>query len=109
VSERLQLSRREFGLGLGATPVFVPAPAPRERAPWDAPAEVRKVFVGVPKPTWPRPDLNFEQEMAGISANLAGSSPAQSRGPLTAAMAKSRRTSSRGKSLPARTPSWCWT
>lgn len=73
MSERpFRLSRREFGLGLGATPVFVPASrAAVSGAPWDAPAEVRKVFVGVPKPTWPRPDLNFEQEMAGISANLA--------------------------------------
>jgi hypothetical protein len=68
----LKLSRREFGLGLGAAPMLVPAAhAVEGDAPWAGPAVVKKVFVGVPKPTWPRPDLNFQQEMAGINGKLA--------------------------------------
>jgi hypothetical protein len=68
--QRVRLSRREFGLSLCVAPALaVPAQAAVD-APWDGAAVVKKVFVGVPKPTWPRPDLNFEQEMAGINANL---------------------------------------
>jgi hypothetical protein len=68
----LKLSRREFGMGLSALPALAPAArAASSGAPWDAPADVRKVFVGVPTPTWPRPDLNFEQEMGEISGRLA--------------------------------------
>jgi len=67
-----RLSRREFSLSLGAAPVMASmARAAASDAPWDAPAVVKKVFVGVPKPTWPRPDLNFEQEMAAINGKLA--------------------------------------
>lgn len=70
--QTLKLSRREFGLGLGAASMLVPAAqAATGDAPWAAPAVVKKVFVGVPKPTWPRPDLNFEQEMAEINGKLA--------------------------------------
>ncbi|MCX6620399.1 MAG: hypothetical protein NTY38_04860, partial [Acidobacteria bacterium] len=32
---------------------------------------VHTVFLASPKPTWPYPALNFEQEMAGIKARLA--------------------------------------
>jgi hypothetical protein len=67
-----RLSRREFGLGLGAAPFLAPvARAAAGDAPWDGPAVVKKVFVGVTKTTWPRPDLNFEQEMSEISGKLA--------------------------------------
>lgn len=47
------------------------APAVPLAGPWDGPAEVVKVFVGVDRPTWPRPDLNFEQEMAEINRSLS--------------------------------------
>ncbi len=68
----IKLSRREFGLGLGAASVLAaPARAAGSGAKWDEPAVVKKVFVGVAKPTWPRPDLNFEHEMAEINGKLA--------------------------------------
>jgi len=67
-----RMTRRQFGLTLAAAPVAIPmVRSASSDAPWDGPAIVRKVFVGVPNPTWPRPDLNLNQEMGEISAKLA--------------------------------------
>jgi hypothetical protein len=67
----LDLTRRQFGMTLAAANASsVVMAATGEDAPWSGPAIVRKVFVGIPKPTWPRPDLDFKQEMAGISGKL---------------------------------------
>lgn len=69
----IRMTRRQFGFSLAAAPMAVPfLRASSGDAPWDGPAIVRKVFVGVPKPTWPRPDLDLNQEMAEISSKLAG-------------------------------------
>ena len=67
-----RMTRRQFGFGVAAAPAAVPMMrAATSGAPWDGPAVVKKVFVGIPKPTWPRPDLDHQQEMADISAKLA--------------------------------------
>lgn len=66
------MTRRQFGFSVAAARIAAPIVGfASGDAPWDGPAIVRKVFVGVPKPTWPRPDLNLNQEMAEISAKLA--------------------------------------
>ena len=65
------LSRRRFNLCLaGAAMPFAPATG-SETKPWVGPAMVKKVYVGVEKPTWPRPDLDFQREVADIEARLA--------------------------------------
>jgi hypothetical protein len=61
------LTRREFGVALAAG-TLLPAAEPM---PWDGPATVRKVYLAVPKPTWPRPDLNVEQERAELEERMA--------------------------------------
>jgi len=67
-----RMTRRQFGFSLAAATMAAPViRAASGDAPWDDPAIVKKVFVGVPKPTWPRPDLDFKQEMGEISAKLA--------------------------------------
>jgi hypothetical protein len=67
-----RMTRRQFGLTLAAAPVMIPlGRSASGDAPWNDPAIVRKVFVGVPKPTWPRPDLDLDQEMSEINAKLA--------------------------------------
>jgi hypothetical protein len=69
---QFRMTRRQFGLALSAAPVMIPmARSVSIDAPWDGPAIVRKVFVGVPNPTWPRPDLDLNQEMSEINARLA--------------------------------------
>jgi hypothetical protein len=65
------MTRRQFGLALAAAPAIIPAArSVSGGAPWDSPAIVRKVFVGVPNPTWPRPDLDLNQEMIEINTKL---------------------------------------
>src|SRR5512135_80741 len=69
---KFHMTRRQFAMTLAAAPVVIPmARSASSDAPWDGPAIVRKVFVGVAKPTWPRPDLDLNQEMSEISAKLA--------------------------------------
>ena len=63
------ISRRTFALSLAAS--ALPLRAAAEGGPWNEPAVVHKVFLATPKPTWPYPTLDFEQEMAGINARLA--------------------------------------
>ncbi len=64
------LTRRQFGLVLGSAMLPLPVLA-QQTAPWSGPAIVKKVYLAVPKPTWPRPDLDVKQEMAGIETRLA--------------------------------------
>lgn len=65
----VMFTRRDFALCLGAT--ALPLPAATEGAPWNGPANVHKVYLATPKPTWPYPDLDFKQEIAGIDKRLA--------------------------------------
>jgi hypothetical protein len=39
--------------------------------PWDGPAKVRKVYLASQTPSWPRPDVNLDQDKAEIEAQLA--------------------------------------
>jgi hypothetical protein len=67
------LTRRRFSLTLGGAALSLsglPLSA-AEDMPWAAPAMVTKVYLAVPRPTWPRPDLDVKQEIAGIEARLA--------------------------------------
>ncbi len=73
-SSSSSFTRRQFGLTTlaGATPVT--ALSTRKEAadpPWAGPAVVRKVYVAVPKPTWPRPTIDVEATRAEIEAQLA--------------------------------------
>jgi hypothetical protein len=68
----LLLSRRQFGWTLSGL-----AMAPRlfgatQAMPWAAPATVKKVYLAVPQPTWPRPDLDVQAERAELEAVLSG-------------------------------------
>ncbi len=67
---RTYLTRRHFMLGSSAAfALWGRAQTPGD-APWDGPAVVRKVFLAG-TPSWPRPDLDLAQEVAGIEAQLA--------------------------------------
>jgi len=67
------MTRRQFGLSLGASPVVLSSTAPMASltGPWSDPAIVKKVYVAKPVPTWPRPDLDVKQERAAIEKRLA--------------------------------------
>jgi hypothetical protein len=69
---RNETSRRKFLLCTGGSLVAAPlsAAAAAESTPWNDPANVRKVYLAVPKPTWPKPDLDVAAEIAGIEAEL---------------------------------------
>ncbi|MEN6609144.1 MAG: hypothetical protein ABFD60_17985 [Bryobacteraceae bacterium] len=67
----LSLTRRQFGLSLSASAAAWSAVPPAAPAPWMGPAIVRKVYLAKPQPTWPRPDLDFQQEIASIEPRLA--------------------------------------
>lgn len=65
----LTLTRRDFALCLGAT--ALPLSAATEAAPWNGPANVHKVYLASPKPTWPRPDIDCQREIAETDKRLA--------------------------------------
>lgn len=66
------LTRRQFNTMLAAAAVTSGVAADGgEAGPWSAPAIVKKVYIGVANPTWPRPDLDLKNEIAGIDARLA--------------------------------------
>jgi len=74
MDHEFSITRREFGMTVAAALAgFTAAGAATdiEAGPWSGAAIVKKVYVGVAKPTWPRPDLDFKQEIAGIDASLA--------------------------------------
>lgn len=66
-------TRREFGLtslgGMALSPLFATQPG-WSQMPWTGPAVVRKVYVAVKKPTWPRPTIEVEQTRAELEARL---------------------------------------
>ncbi len=63
-------TRREFACLMGGA--LLPRLArPAVRGPWDEPALVRKVYIAVPTPSWPRPDLDVPAERAAIETRLA--------------------------------------
>ena len=72
-NKSLSVSRREFGLSLGALSAWLPAAAEAGAAsmPWAAPAQVKKIYLAVPQPTWPKPTLDVSQEKAEVEARLA--------------------------------------
>lgn len=65
----ITFTRRDFSLFLGAA--ALPLSAATEPAPWNGPANVHKVYLASPNPTWPHPDIDFKQEVAGIDKRLA--------------------------------------
>ena len=66
------LSRRRFHLcalgGLSAP--FSGMSENPPPGPWNTPAKVRKVYIAVPKPTWPRPTIEVDQTRAEIEKRL---------------------------------------
>ncbi len=67
------MTRRQFGFAFGASTLAAAhtAMAAPAAAPWMGPAVVKKVYMRKPVPTWPCPDLDVKQEIAGIEARLA--------------------------------------
>ena len=66
------MTRREFNLCAGGTAVAVPLYAQGfEDMPWKGPATVKRVYLAVQRPTWPRPDLDVNREKASLESNLA--------------------------------------
>ncbi|MBM3748651.1 MAG: twin-arginine translocation signal domain-containing protein, partial [Acidobacteria bacterium] len=63
-------TRREFAKGsaAGLAGAAVAASSP---LPWAGPAQVRKAYIAVPKPTWPRTTIDVEQTRNEIEARLA--------------------------------------
>jgi len=62
-------TRRDFAFspaGLAAASAAGSAPLP-----WAGPAQVRKAYVAVEKPTWPRPTLDVEQTRNELETRLA--------------------------------------
>lgn len=71
--ETIYLSRRRFALsaaGALVAPWLAARGAAPER-PWSGPAVVRKVYLAGARPSWPRPDADLDQDVAGIEARLA--------------------------------------
>lgn len=69
-TQNCPLSRRGFFLcSLGGMLPASLLPA-QEGMPWDGPAVVRKVYLASQTPSWPRPDINLEQDKAEIEAQL---------------------------------------
>jgi hypothetical protein len=64
------LSRREFSLSLAGAALAARLAASDSTLPWAGPATVRKIFLAVPQPTWPRPDLDVAAEKAEVDATL---------------------------------------
>jgi hypothetical protein len=71
-NELSSMTRRQFGLSLGASSVALPAAARAgaQPGPWMGPAIVKKVYLAKPVPTWPSPDLDIQKEKAEVEANL---------------------------------------
>jgi hypothetical protein len=67
------VTRREFGLSLSGLTASATLAAAEElgAAPWAGPAIVKKVYLGIPQPTWPKPSLDVKQEMAEVESNVA--------------------------------------
>jgi len=70
----LTVTRRQFSLSsLGGLGLSAPLEAEGgwDKMPWAGPAKVKKVYVAVPRPTWPRPTIPVEQTRAEIDAKLS--------------------------------------
>jgi len=65
------LSRREFGLSLGGCLLGSRLFGADSSLPWMGPATIKKVFLAVPQPTWPRPDLDVAREKAELEVTLS--------------------------------------
>lgn len=65
------LTRRQFGMSLGGSLIAARLSHAQPSAPWMGPADVKKVYLAVPKPSWPRPDLDVEAERLQMEAVLA--------------------------------------
>ena len=69
-SSNRALSRREFSLSLAGAALASRLSGADPSMPWMGPARVRKAFLAVPQPTWPRPDLDVAAERAEIDGIL---------------------------------------
>jgi len=67
------VTRREFGLSLSGLTASATLAAAEDlgSAPWAGPAIVKKAYLGIPQPTWPKPSLDVKQEMAEVESNVA--------------------------------------
>lgn len=65
------LTRRQFGLSVGGAIISSRLFGAGSPMPWTEPATVRKVYLAVPKPSWPRPDLDVQNERAELEATLS--------------------------------------
>jgi hypothetical protein len=72
-TDSFSVTRREFGLSLGGLSAAAPMAAAGDpgSAPWAGPALVKRIYLGIPQPTWPKPTLDVKQEMAEVESNIA--------------------------------------
>jgi len=69
---KLLMTRRRFALTTASALGPLSLLAAKDAAasmPWAGPAVVRKVYLGG-RPSWPRPDVDLSQDVAGIEAKL---------------------------------------
>ena len=71
MSESSSLTRRQFGCSIGGAFLSSRLLGADPSTPWMGPATVRKVYLAVPKPSWPRPDIDIQSEKAELEATLA--------------------------------------
>jgi hypothetical protein len=69
-SPEFALSRRTFSISLAAAALASRLSGADASLPWMGPARLHKVFLAVPQPTWPRPDLDVAAERAEIERVL---------------------------------------
>jgi len=62
-------TRREFAKG-SAAGLAGAAAAVSSPLPWAGPAQVKKAYIAVPKPTWPRTTIDVEQTRSEIETHL---------------------------------------
>ena len=63
------VTRREFGLSLSGLTASATLAAAQDlgAAPWAGPAIVKKVYLGIPQPTWPKPTLDVKPLLSKIA------------------------------------------
>lgn len=64
------MNRREFGFALSGWAVAARLFGAESSARWMQPATVRKVFLAVKTPSWPRPDLDVAAEKAIVDQHI---------------------------------------
>lgn len=72
ISRRAFIGSSAAGIAAACTAsALTEAPATRPAALADMPTRIRKIFLAKPVPTWPKPDLDVQDEIRRLNAQLA--------------------------------------